>query len=142
LIYLVSSKILPCLLYEGYLHTPDFYLAYSSHFSLYSQFTPVKILSFATRRHPVSIQKFCDQSGFIHMVKSFRTHFFKIFDANGKLYCTFQVLRSLSLLLLWRKFLFQAFPGEYYEITFLYKTGENLYNNTRKCRSRTGGIVR
>ncbi len=31
MIYLVSSKILPCLLYEGYLHTPDFYLAYSSH---------------------------------------------------------------------------------------------------------------
>lgn len=42
MIYLVSSKILPCLLYEGYLHTPDFHFAYSSHFSLYSQFTPVK----------------------------------------------------------------------------------------------------
>ena len=39
---LVSSKILPCLLYEGYLHTPDFHLVYSSHFSLFSQFTSVK----------------------------------------------------------------------------------------------------
>ena len=41
MLYLVSSKILSCLSNEDYLHTPDFHFSYSSHFSLYSQFTPV-----------------------------------------------------------------------------------------------------
>ena len=42
LLYLVSSKILPCLSYKGYLHTPNFHFAYFPHFSLYSQFTLCK----------------------------------------------------------------------------------------------------
>lgn len=46
LIYLVSSKVLPCLSNKGYLRTPDFHFVYSSHFSLYSQFTPVTAVVF------------------------------------------------------------------------------------------------